>query len=73
LTTTHRAQVESMLVAASAKDAALLPQLPPELQASPPVDAQGIAEAIDFLAESAGRSEAQRRTLLRPRAVNPAV
>ncbi len=73
MTTTHRARVESMLAAASAQHAALLPQLPPELQASLPVDAQGITEAIDFLAEAAGLSSAQRRTLVRPHAVNPAV
>src|SRR5262249_2859354 len=37
------------------------------------VDAQGITEAIDFLADAAGLSPAQRRTLVRPHAVNPAV
>jgi hypothetical protein len=70
---TNRAQVEAMLAAASARHAALLPQLPPEVQASLPVDAQGITEAIDFLAQAAGLSAAQRRTLVRPHAVNPAV
>ena len=70
MTTTHRARVESMLAAASAQHAALLPQLPPELQVSLPVDAQGITEAIDFLAEAAGLSSAQRRTLGRPHAVS---
>jgi hypothetical protein len=62
-----------MLAAASARHAALLPQLPPEIQASLPVDAQGITEAIDFLAQAAGLSAAERRTLVRPHAVNPAV
>jgi hypothetical protein len=62
-----------MLAAASARHAALLPLLPPEVQASLPVDAQGITEAIDFLAQAAGLSAAQRRTLVRPHAVNPAV
>ena len=73
MTMTHRARVEAMLALASAKHAALLPQLPPEVQASLPVDAQGITEAIDFLGEAAGLSAAQRRTLVRPHAVNPAV
>jgi hypothetical protein len=69
----HRARVEAMLAAAAARHAALLPQLPEELRASLPVDAQGITEAIDFLAESAGLSPAERRALIRPHAVNPAV
>jgi hypothetical protein len=68
--TTHRARVEAMLAEASARHEALLPQLPPEVRASLPVDAQGVTEAIDFLAEL---SPAERRTLIRPHAVNPAV
>ena len=70
---THRSRVEAMLADAAARHAALLPQLPPEVQESLPVDAQGITEAIDFLAEAAGLSVAERRTLIRPHAVNPAV
>jgi hypothetical protein len=70
---THRFQVEAMLADAAARHDALLPQLPPEVRASLPVDAQGITEAIDFLAEAAGLSPAERRTLVRPHAVNPAV
>jgi len=62
-----------MLAAAAARHTELLPRLPPALQASLPVDAQGIAEAIDYVAESAGLSAAQRRTLIQPHAVNPAV
>jgi hypothetical protein len=62
-----------MLANAATKHAELLPQLPPEVQAALPVDAQGITEAIDFLAEAAGLSAAERRTLVRPHAVNPAV
>jgi hypothetical protein len=69
----HRVRVESMLATAAANHAALLPQLPPQVQDSLPVDAQGITEAIDFLAEAAGLSSAQRRALVRPHAVNPAV
>jgi hypothetical protein len=70
---THRARVETMLAMAAANHAALLPQLPPAVRASLPVDAQGITEAIDFVAEAAGLSAAERRTLVRPHAVNPAV
>jgi hypothetical protein len=73
MTTTYRRRVEDMLAAASANHAALLPQLPPHIQASLPVDAQGITEAIDFVAEAAGLSHSERRTLIRPHAVNPAV
>jgi hypothetical protein len=70
---TPRDRVEAMLAAASAQHAALLPQLPPEIRASLPVDAQGITEAIDFVAEVAGLSAAERRALIRPHAVNAAV
>ena len=70
---TYQARVEAMLAAASERHAALLPDLPPELRASLPVDAQGITEAIDLLAEAAGLSVAERRALIRPHAVNPAV
>ncbi len=73
MATTHRARVEEMLAFASANHAALLPQLPAHVRASLPVDAQGITEAIDFAAEAAGFSSAERRTLIRPHAVNPAV
>jgi hypothetical protein len=70
---TDRARVEAMLEAAATAHEALLPQLPPHVRESLPVDAQGITEAIDFLAEAAGLSPAERRTLIRPHAVNPAV
>jgi hypothetical protein len=70
---THRARVEAMLAAAATRHAALLPQLPAHVRESLPVDAQGITEAIDFLAETAGLSPAERRALIRPHAVNPAV
>jgi hypothetical protein len=70
---THRGRVEAMLAAASERHAALLPQLPPEIRASLPVDAQGITEAIDFVAEVAGLSAPERRALIRPHAVNAAV
>jgi hypothetical protein len=70
---THRDRVEAMLADAAARHQALLPQLPEHVRASLPVDAQGITEAIDFLAETAGFSSDERRTLIRPHAVNPAV
>jgi hypothetical protein len=73
MTTTHRARVGAMLADAAARHIELLPQLPAHVQASLPVDAQGITEAIDYLAEAAGFSSDDRRTLIRPHAVNPAV
>lgn len=69
----HRAHVEDLLRTAAADHAALLAQLPPELAASLPVDAQGLTRAIDHLAEAAGLSDSERRALIRPHAVNPAV
>jgi hypothetical protein len=70
---THREHVESLLQDAAAKRAELIPRLPPELQESLPVDAQGLTEAIDYLAVAAGLSVDERRALLRPHATNPAV
>ena len=70
---THRAEVEALLAGAAAEHAALLASLTPELAASLPVDAQGVTQAIDHLAVAAGLDEGQRRALLRPHAVNPAV
>jgi hypothetical protein len=37
------------------------------------VDAQGLTRAIDYLAAVAGLSETERRALIRPHALNPAV
>jgi hypothetical protein len=51
----------------------LLDRLPAELQLSLPVDAQGVTQAIDHLAGAAGLSANERRALIRPHAVNPAV
>jgi hypothetical protein len=70
---THRDRVEALLADAAAEHAALLEQLPTPLRASLPVDAQGITEAIDHLAAAAGLSQDERRALIRPHAVNPAV
>src|SRR5690348_15534223 len=47
--------------------------LPPDLAESIPVDAQGVTQAIDHLATAAGLSDSERRALIRPHAVNPAV
>jgi hypothetical protein len=70
---THRAHVEGLLRDAAAEHASLIARVPPALGASLPVDAQGITRAIDYLATAAGLSEAERRALIRPHALNPAV
>jgi len=69
----HRAHVQRLLDEAAARHARLLERLAPELRASLPVDAQGITQAIDHLAAAAGFSPEQRRALVRPHALNPAV
>ena len=58
---------------AAAEREALMAKLPPDLQVSLPVDAQGVTRAIDHLALAAGFSDGERRALIRPHAVNPAV
>jgi hypothetical protein len=70
---THRARVEALLSDAAAEHASLVSHLPPELQTSLPVDAQGVTRAIDHLAAVAGLAESERHALIRPHAVNPAV
>lgn len=70
---THRARVEALLTDAAAAHASLMSHLPPELRASLPVDAQGVTQAIDHLAAAAGLSDSERRALIRPHGVNPAV
>jgi hypothetical protein len=70
---THRQHVETLLSDAAAEHAGLVAQLPPESAASLPVDAQGVTQAIDHLATAAGLSPSERRELIRPHAVNPAV
>ena len=69
----HRDRVGGLLADGAAAHAALVASLPPALAASLPVDAQGVTEAIDHLAGAAGMSESERRALIRPHAVNPAV
>ncbi|HWF52521.1 MAG TPA: hypothetical protein VG294_17905, partial [Solirubrobacteraceae bacterium] len=70
---THRVRVEGLLADAAAEHASLLSRLPARLRASLPVDAQGLTQAIDHLATAAGLSDSERRELIRPHAVNPAV
>ena len=70
---THRQRVETLLADAAAEHGRLMSQLPPELADSLPVDAQGVTQAIDHLATAAGLSPSERRELIRPHAVNPAV
>jgi len=70
---THRARVEALLADAASQHANLMSLLPPDLAESIPVDAQGVTQAIDHLATAAGLSESERRALIRPHAVNPAV
>jgi hypothetical protein len=70
---TNRGRVEALLADAAAEHATLMARLPPELQTSLPVDAQGVTRAIDHLAAAIGLSVGERRALIRPHAVNPAV
>jgi hypothetical protein len=70
---THRQRVEALLADAAAEHDRLMSQLPADIAASLPVDAQGVTQAIDHLATAAGLSENERRELIRPHAVNPAV
>ncbi|HWF54647.1 MAG TPA: hypothetical protein VG223_08475 [Solirubrobacteraceae bacterium] len=69
----HRSRVQELLSDAAAEHARLVSILPAELGESLPVDAQGLTRAIDHLATAAGLSEAERRALIRPHAVNSAV
>jgi hypothetical protein len=70
---THRDRVQALLTEAADEHAGLLSRAPPELARSLPVDAQGVTRAIDHLAAAAGLSESERRALIRPHGVNPAV
>lgn len=70
---THHDRVRTLLERAAAEHQALVAQLPANLQASLPVDAQGVTRAIDLLAAAAGLDPDERRALLAPHAVNPAV
>jgi hypothetical protein len=68
-----RARIETLLEEAAREYAAMIATLPPDLAESIPVDAQGVTEAIDVLAQAAGLTPDERRQLVRPHAVNPAV
>ena len=70
---THRDHVETLLASAAADHERLIAHVPEELRASLPVDAQGVTRAIEHLAVAAGLSDEERRALIRPHAVNPAV
>jgi hypothetical protein len=72
-TNSHRAHVEELLSEAEAAHRDLLAAVAPDVAASLPVDAQGITRAIDHLADAAGLSVDQRRRLIQPHSVNPAV
>jgi hypothetical protein len=70
---THRDRVELLLREAAVAHESLTAQLPAELAGSLPVDAQGVTRAIDHLADAAGLTDRERRALVRPHAINPAV
>jgi hypothetical protein len=69
----HTEHVRELLSEAAASHAELMARLPEGLRASLPVDAQGVTRAIDHLAAAAGLSVDERRALVRPHAINPAV
>ncbi len=69
----ERAQVQAILAGARAEHGALLDQLSPALQASLPVDATGITQAIEHLGELVGLSEELRREQKQAHTTNPAV
>ncbi|HET9094660.1 MAG TPA: hypothetical protein VFN36_06185 [Solirubrobacteraceae bacterium] len=69
----HRARVQELLSEAAEAHRSLIEAVPADVAASLPVDAQGITRAIDHLAVVAGLSAADRRGLISPHAVNPAV
>ena len=70
---THHATVVALLAQAAEAHHTLLSRLPGDIARSLPVDAQGIQHAIDHLADAAGFTPEQRRSLIRSHAVNPAV
>jgi hypothetical protein len=71
---THRRQVEAILAGARAEHRALLAHASAALRASLPVDAAGITQAIDHLAEAGGLSpEAVHGEQVRGHRTNAAV
>jgi hypothetical protein len=69
----NRDRIEAVLADAAAAHETLVSALPAGLRASLPVDAQGVTQAIDLLATAAGLTDRERRDLVRPHALNPAV
>lgn len=69
----HRAKVQELLSEAEAAHRELLAGVPEEIGSSLPVDGQGITRAIDHVALAVGLSADERRRLIQPHAVNPAV
>jgi hypothetical protein len=69
----HRRTVQALLGQAAAEHQQLMARLPPDVSESIPVDAQGVTRAIDHLASAIGFSDSDRRELVRPHGVNPAV
>jgi hypothetical protein len=70
----HRREVEAILAGARAEHRALLAQVSPALAASLPVDATGLTQAIDHLAEVGGLSpEAVHGEQVRGHRTNAAV
>jgi hypothetical protein len=70
---THRERVIALITQAAVEHSDLVRGLPADLQASLPVDAQGLTRAIDHLAHAAGLTEPERLDLIRGHAGNPAV
>jgi hypothetical protein len=69
----HSHRVQELIHEAAEAHAQLLLRLPSDIGESIPVDAQGVAAAIDYLAEAIGFSPEERRALILPHGVNPAV
>jgi hypothetical protein len=70
---THRQQVEAILAGAAAERAALLEAVSPELRASLPVDATGITQAIEHLAQAVELGDELRAEQAAGHRANPAV
>jgi hypothetical protein len=73
VTATHRQEIEAILAGSRAEHRALLEGVSPELGASLPVDAAGIAQSITHLAGLAGLADEVSADLARGHRANPAV
>lgn len=69
----HRQEVEAILAGAHAEHRSLLEHVSPALRASLPVDATGIAQAIEHLAEIAGVADDLAAEQAAAHQANPAV